>query len=182
MKLSYYYYYNNMPRILIFTDGSYTALEVSKDHTAKAGIGVFYPQFQQFNLSETLPFEKKTNNRAELWAIIRSLQKIKENAEIFNLSQASYIKIYTDSMLMVKTFNLWIKGWINKNYEGIKNIDLLKIANAIIQDFKIPVKFKHVRGHQAKPKETDGKEWLRWYCNNEADRLAKNGSYEIART
>ena len=161
-------------RILIFTDGSYTTKEADKNNIAKAGIGVFYPQFQEFSLSEILPFEKKTNNRAELWAIIRSLQKIKENSKEFKLQETEYIKIYTDSMLMVKTFNCWIEKWIKNDYIGIQNTDLLRIAHQTIQDFKIPVKFKHIRGHQAKP--DDDREWFKWYCNNEADRLAKAGS------
>lgn len=162
--------------IKIFTDGSYTSKEADKENIEKAGIGVFYPQFQKFSLSENLPFEKKTNNRAELWAIIRSLQKIKENPEEFKLQEAECIKIYTDSMLMVKTFNCWIEKWIKNDYIGIQNTDLLRIAHQTIQDFKIPVKFKHVRGHQAKPNDDDEQRWFKWYCNNEADRLAKAGS------
>ena len=108
------------------------------------------------------------------WAIIRALQKIKENSEEFNLQKTEYIKIYTDSMLMVKTFNCWIEKWIKNDYIGIQNTDLLRIAHQTIQDFKIPVKFKHVRGHQAKP--DDDRRWFKWYCNNEADKLAKAGS------
>lgn len=160
-------------RIIIFTDGSYTN---TGKGTNKAGIGVFYPQFQQYSLSETLPFKNKTNNRAELWAIIRSLQVIQENRQIFKMHEAKYIKIYTDSMLMVNTFNTWIHNWITRDYKGIKNEDLLKIAYKIIQEFKIPIKFKHIYSHQPKPKEYGKKEWFRWFCNKEADALAKLGS------
>jgi len=162
-----------MNNIIIFTDGSYTS------GIEKAGIGVFYPQFQKYNLSENLPFKKKTCNRAELWAIIRALQTIKTKEKIFKIEEKSYIKIYTDSALMVNTFNKWIKNWVRNDYKDIKNVDLLKIAYEIIHEFKIPIKFKHVRSHQRKPKKTEDdyeKRWFKWYCNNEADRFAKAGA------
>jgi ribonuclease HI len=157
-------------KIIIFTDGSYKP--------DGAGIGVVFPQYEHHNLSESLPFEHKTNNRAELWAIIRSFQVIKENKEEFNLSGCRYIKIYSDSMLMVQTFNIWLEGWKQKDYVGIKNSDLLKIAYELVDYFKtikIPIRFIHIYGHQRQPNSKNEILWYKWYCNDAADKLAKQG-------
>lgn len=160
-----------MSRILVFTDGSFTL----KNNQSKAGYGVYFPLHQEYNLSASIP-PKKTNIRAETTAVIAALQTIKDNKEAFNLEEAKYIKIYTDCMYVVKSFNIWIHKWIKNEYKDIKNTDLLKEAQKLIESFQIPVKFRHVYGHQRQPSIKEEKKWFRWYCNNEADRLAKQGS------
>ena len=71
-----------------------------------------------------------TNNRAEIYGIIKSLEFIRDN----NIKEE--VVIYTDSMYCI--------GTITKGYKQNKNKDLWAILFLLLQD---NVKFQHIKGH-----------------------------------
>lgn len=84
---------------------------------------------------------KATNNRMELMAMIRAVEKIMPNESLL---------ILTDSKLMVNTFTRYIGGWRNNNWRKsdgteIKNLDLIKEMALLMKTRK--VKFQWIKGH-----------------------------------
>lgn len=62
-------------------------------------------------------YQKTTNNRMELLAIIKGLEAIKRPEAV--------IKIFTDSAYVVNSVNNnWVLGWEKKGFAGKKNPDL----------------------------------------------------------
>ena len=97
-----------------------------------------------------------TNNRMELMAAIRALEALK---------RPSHVKLYTDSIYVMKGITAWIhnwkkKGWRTADRKPVKNEDLwrrLDAANA-----RHDVTWKWVKGHADD------------VMNNRADELARN--------
>ena len=82
-----------------------------------------------------------TNNRMELTAAIKAITSFKKKTEI---------NIYTDSKYLKAGITIWIKKWkINKwktsNKKDVKNSDLWKLLESIIEDHKI--QWFWVKGH-----------------------------------
>ena len=82
-----------------------------------------------------------TNNRMELTAAIKAITSFKKKTEI---------NIYTDSKYLKEGITIWIKKWkINKwktsNKKDVKNSDLWKLLESIIEDHKI--QWFWVKGH-----------------------------------
>lgn len=96
-----------------------------------------------------------TNNRMELLAVIESLKSI---------SFDTHVKIYSDSKYVLEGITKWIHNW-KKNYwmgsnkKQIKNIDLWKQLDDLVERFNIS--WEWVKGH------SDDKN------NNEVDELAR---------
>ena len=96
-----------------------------------------------------------TNNRMELMAPIMALKKIKKKSEI---------TIFTDSKYVKDGIEIWINkwkenGWKTANKKEVKNQDLWKNLDNIIQGKKI--KWNWVKGHSNNE------------LNNEVDKLAR---------
>ncbi len=77
-----------------------------------------------------------TNNRMELTAVIRGLQKLKEPCSV---------KVVTDSSYVANAINSWLKNWIAKDFKKVKNVDLWReyLESAKTHD----IKATWVRGH-----------------------------------
>ncbi|KAF0468820.1 Ribonuclease H [Gigaspora margarita] len=152
----------------IFVKNDINGLQVWTDRSAfengttnaRAGIRVFWKNNDTQNLSEHVPGDQ-TNNRAEIFAIIRAIEICNDKVKLLN--------ILTDSKYVINAMEYWIKNWERNNYISyhnklIKNSDLFKRLKSLI-DYRIgTVKFIHVRGHMGN------------YGNEQADRLAKEGS------
>ena len=91
-------------------------------------------------------YQKTTNNRMELMAVIAGLEA---------LNRPCQVDLFSDSKYVVDAFNQkWIDGWIKKNWNRgksgpVKNIDLWKRllkAKEIHQ-----VTFHWVKGHDGHP-------------------------------
>ena len=100
---------------------------------------------------------KTTNNRMELTAVIQSLQSL-DNYNDFE------IEINTDSKYVKDGIEIWINrwkenGWKTANKKEVKNQDLWKNLDNIIQGKKI--KWNWVKGHSNNE------------LNNEVDKLAR---------
>jgi ribonuclease HI len=81
-----------------------------------------------------------TSNIAELKAFIKALEYIKEN----NI-QAT---IWSDSQYVVKGVQEWLEIWRIKNFQFVKNEELWRKINRLINKDKIKFKIKWIRGHQ----------------------------------
>lgn len=91
-------------------------------------------------------YEKTTNNRMELMAVIAGLEA---------LNRPCKVSLYSDSKYVVDAFNQhWIDGWIKKDWkrgknEPVKNIDLWKRLLKAKEPHKVT--FNWVKGHDGHP-------------------------------
>ena len=144
--------------IYIYTDGS------TKNNGKKnsiGGIGVYFGEDDSRNVSEIF-VNNPTNQRTELYAVIKALEIVKNNSKP--------IMIISDSKYVIKGITEWINtwtqnGWKTKNKKDIKNkemwIKLLELKN----NYKGNLRFTWIRGHTNK----DDKYSI---GNYHADRLA----------
>ena len=101
-------------------------------------------QLQKKELSQG--YEKTTNNRMELMAVIAGLEALNRSCEV---------EVYSDSQYVVNAFNQhWVDGWIKKGWkrgknEPVKNVDLWKRLLEAKQ--KHSVTFHWVKGHDGHP-------------------------------
>lgn len=127
----------NTKTIIIYTDGSL----VRRQKEIYAGYGIFIPS-KNIEISEILE-GTKTNNRAELTAIIRSIK-------MFKIDEDVCIHIYTDSQYSMGIFGETGIKYKQKNYmknttTEVPNADLVKIA-VELADLYI-LKFTHINSH-----------------------------------
>ncbi|KFA68663.1 hypothetical protein S40285_02611 [Stachybotrys chlorohalonatus IBT 40285] len=103
----------------IYTDGSSLA---NGRRESRAGLGVFFGDGDARNISERLPGEPQTNQRAELMAMLRAM-------EVAPLHQT--IQIISDSKYSINCVTEWAKGWEKKDWktatgEKVKNQDIIR--------------------------------------------------------
>lgn len=139
--------------IVAWTDG---ACSGNGTDNARAGIGVFFGDSDPRNVSEKFTLDRPTNQRAEVYAVIRLLEIVPEGDIIVN----------TDSMYCINAMTDWIHSWLKNNWNNntISNRDLLERLYELISRRKGAVEFRHVDGHRG------------IYGNEMADQLAVAGS------
>jgi ribonuclease HI len=98
-----------------------------------------------------------TNNRMELMAVIRALEALKRRCRV---------KLYTDSLYVMKGITLWIhswkkKGWRTADKKPVKNEDLWRRLDELAA--KHDIEWHWVKGHAGHPE------------NERADELANKG-------
>jgi ribonuclease HI len=98
-----------------------------------------------------------TNNRMELMAVIRALEALKRR---------SRVKLYTDSLYVMKGITIWIDGWKRKGWrtadkKPVKNEDLWRRLDELAA--KHDIEWHWVKGHAGHPE------------NERADELANKG-------
>jgi ribonuclease HI len=98
-----------------------------------------------------------TNNRMELMAAIRALEALK---------RPSQVRLYTDSIYVMKGITLWIqswkrKGWRTADKKPVKNEDLWRRLDELAA--KHDIEWHWVKGHAGHPE------------NERADELANRG-------
>lgn len=144
----------------IFTDGSL----IRKKGKIYCGYGIYFPNGENNNISKKFDKGLITNNRAELYAIYKSLKICKK---ILKEKEIEKINIYSDSEYSVKTLTIWYKKWI-KNGKDYKNKDIIDKIIKLINKLN-NVNFIHIKAHTG---END------YYSlsNNQADELAKGGA------
>lgn len=141
--------------IPIYTDG---ACSKNGYADAKAGIGVFFGDNDERNVSALVNSDyKQTNNVAELLAFIRAIKIVANDGN-------KYI-IYTDSEYVIKCatkFNSWLK---KKEKSEIKNFELVQELYQLVEQNNI--KYEHIKAHTGLDDEHS-------YGNEQADKLANN--------
>ena len=155
--------------IIIFTDG---ACSNNGKCTAKAGIGIHFPNSEYADVGESYSENSGTdvsvtNQRAELYAIQKAINLVISDRSINNIT------IYTDSLYSIKSLTEWIKNWSKNNWKGtngktVKNLDLIKPIYEVLENNKGRIKFIHVRSHTRK-------QTFEALGNDKADKLAISG-------
>ncbi|KAH8920016.1 RnaseH-domain-containing protein [Atractiella rhizophila] len=112
-------------------------------------------------ISERLPGKVQTNNRAELYAIIRVLES--------DPTPDKPLTILTDSKYSIQCLQDWFpawqrNGWRTASKKPVENLDLILLCLMLLRGRKKAPKFVHVRGHEG----IEG--------NENADKLANNGA------
>lgn len=159
--------------VTVWTDGACSNNQ--NGAFASAGVGVYFGVDSPLNISEALPGTLQTNQRAELSAIIRALEIVRDKD----------LLIISDSNYGIKGATEWMKnwkknGWVNSKKEPVANKDLWMKLDLLLQgcdgscstnglctkkcnNIKRKVKFKWVKGHSND------------VGNKEADKLAVDG-------
>ncbi|KAJ3857534.1 ribonuclease H-like domain-containing protein, partial [Lentinula lateritia] len=132
-----------------YTDGSCIN---GNTPSARAGLGIYYSPNHPLNLAARVPGPQR-NNRAELYAILVTIQRSQPKRSL---------DILTDSTYAIQS--LTHNAGENTQYEwDCKNGDLLKVIAQWVASRPAPIYFTHVRAHSGNAH------------NDEADRLAKHG-------
>ncbi len=159
----------------IWTDGS--CLNNGKA-LAQAGIGVFFHDKCDENISEPLSLEgKQTNQRAELWAIQRALEVVFckytfEETES-EWSTLKTVEIITDSAYSIGCLIDWIPGWKSRGWKTSKNKPIENL-DIILPTYRLLTSFQHIL--PTKIVLTKVKGHSDDFGNNQADLLAVDGS------
>ena len=137
--------------INIYTDGSANSTDTNKN----SGFGLVILKDKKELLRIVGSFEKSTNNRMELFALILAVQ-------IINIFPGKTINIHSDSTYALGVFN---KGW------GQVNRDLIDLAKSLHWNVSI-TRLNKVKAHS---KSDD----IHSFGNNIADKLSNDARLEL---
>ena len=147
--------------IIIYTDG---ACSKNGSTSAKAGIGIHFSKRNKIKFDDVseplleIAGQKVTNQRAELYAILKALRITKE--------VTNHIIIYTDSEYSINCVVRWFASWVSKNIvDKKKNVDLIRPIHLYYRSNNF--EFRHINSHTGLQDEHS-------LGNEEADRLATN--------
>lgn len=185
-----YIYYNSFPGFTqpsfdlnnwknyyyLFTDGSHRNKD---DLQFKSGYGIYTFSPDVPNIAKR---NNGTNNYCELSAIKKALKlvlKIHEKDDPDNELDREYI-IVSDSQYCLKSINQYLFNWILNGWkrDSGKNIHHVEIWYEIYRLLRklnkkdISIGFMHVKSHKKKPDNIHSFEFLLWYGNQCADKLA----------
>lgn len=138
-----------MKQILLFSDGSCLG---------NPGIGgwAYILRYKNHEKKEFGTSELTTNNQMELTAVLKALKTLKEPCKI---------KLFTDSSYVANSINLWLDGWVKKNFKNVKNVELWKEYLSLSKPHQITAFW--VKAH-AGHKE-----------NEECDDMARNAALKL---
>ena len=135
----------------MYTDGA------CRGNPGIGGWGVFIQRDN--DQSDLYGFDlKTTNNRMELKAVIEGLKTINPKTNVTIITDSQYVKNGINQWI----FNWKKNGWKTANKKEVKNIELWKELDSLVENFNI--KWSWVKGHS-----TD-------QLNNEVDLIAKKAA------
>ena len=155
--------------IELYTDGACRGNGQVADAPSGIGVVLLIPDIQPIYLKEKLNFNPNTNNKAEIFAVIRGLELLFKYYSPFDKSEfvKDKLTIYSDSAYMINGITNWINGWrannwMNSKKEPVKNKELWEYLDRGIHFFEqdFDIEFVKVKGHS-------GNKW-----NEKCDRLA----------
>lgn len=125
-----------MKQVVIYTDGACSG------NPGPGGWGcILMYNGHQVEMSGYEP--DTTNNRMELTAAIRALERLREPC---------FVDLYSDSSYLINAFNqYWLKNWVRRNWikadgkSPVENKDLWKQLYDLSTTHKIS--WHHVKGH-----------------------------------
>lgn len=128
--------------IILYTDG---ACRGNGKSTAIGGWGVYS---EDIGLEICGGDSATTNNRMELTAAIKAVEHITKNRAIDNITADTTYIIRSDSNYVIKGVTEWMQGWVRKNWIDVKNPDLWKHLNAMIENNQsCTIQWEWVKGH-----------------------------------
>jgi ribonuclease HI len=141
----------------IWTDGSSRG---NGQRGARAGLGVYFGPNDPRNLSQPLPGDLQTNQRAELLAIQRALESVPDTQDV---------EIVTDSQYSINCVTVWAAKWEKNQWktsgdQPVKNKDIVQDVRKLMEKREGVTNFKWVKGHALDK------------GNEEADKLAVQGA------
>lgn len=155
--------------IELYVDGACRGNGQVADAPSGIGVVLLIPDKQPIYLKEKLNFNPNTNNKAEIFAVIRGLELLFEYYSPFDKSEfvKDKLTIYSDSAYMINGITNWINGWRANNWmnlkkEPVKNKELWEYLDKRVHFFEqdFDIEFVKVKGHS-------GNKW-----NEKCDRLA----------
>jgi ribonuclease HI len=155
------------PIINVYTDGSL----IRKGKTIYCGYGIYFSNGEYKSISRPFTHEPITNNRAELYAILKTIilcNKIYINRIKKSDNELKVVNIYSDSEYSVKTFNIWYPNW-KKTKKEYLNADIIDEVADHIENAPFKVNLIHIRAHT-------GKDDPHSLANEIVDGLAKKGA------
>jgi len=193
-----------------YTDGSCLnqAHKNSEDPNLQriGGVGVFFSDDSEWNVSETFTMDNPTNNRAELYAFKAAMEIMWNHYNTIKNDHKKFrYHIYSDSQYTLNCFTqnektprirpyceLWKpygwkigdgpKGWEKSNNDIPENLDLIIPMYELHQKFKehkhIELQMHKVKAHRKKAPD-DPTEYKYWYGNKMADELATAASLGV---
>lgn len=136
-------------KIEIFTDGS------AKNNPGRGGYGIvmrYGDRVKEYSEG----FRKTTNNRMELLAVIKGLEKLKR----YDIP----VIVYSDSKYVIDSITKgWVFNWVKTGFRGKKNEDLWRRYLDLHSKFNI--EYSWVKGHAGHPE------------NERCDVLATSATY-----
>jgi uracil-DNA glycosylase len=125
-----------------------------------------------FRPVEGAPHYPATNNRAEYLAFCYLM------LALGRLQSSAPKTVILDSNLVIQTLQEWLPGWRKRGVvQSKKNPDLVLIADALWNEVKktSAVELKHINSHRKAPPKEQQQDYLNWYLNDRADKLAGEG-------
>ena len=136
-------------KIEIFTDGS------SKGNPGPGGLGIVM-RYGDKEKEYSEGFRRTTNNRMELLAVIRALDKLKR----YDIP----VIVYSDSKYVIDSITKgWVFNWVKTGFRGKKNEDLWR--RYLDLHSKFTIEYSWVKGHAGHPE------------NERCDVLATSATY-----
>ena len=136
-------------KIEIFTDGS------SKGNPGPGGLGIVMRYGEKVK-EYSEGFRRTTNNRMELLAVIRALDKLKR----YDIP----VIVYSDSKYVIDSIEKgWVFNWVKTGFRGKKNEDLWR--RYLDLHSKFDIEYSWVKGHAGHPE------------NERCDVLATSATY-----
>jgi ribonuclease HI len=154
--------------ISVYTDGSL----IRKGKQVFCGYGIYFSGGEYKSISRKFTHEPITNNRAELYAILKAIIltcKIDNDRVLTKSNRIKKLTIYSDSEYSVKTFNEWLPKWLRTKKEYM-NPDIINEIMDHIKNAPFKIAFIHIRAHT-------GKNDPHSLANEIVDKLAKKGAY-----
>ncbi len=175
-------------KLIVYTDG---ATSNNGKKYAKGGIGVFFPNNEDWNVSMSFTAiseeffktsqsqnlcEISTNQKSELYAIWKAVTIINTNVT------GRSVIIYSDSDYSIKCLTQWIKNWIKngwktRNKKPVRNAHIIKSIHTQLTDTSNIYTFIHVNAahDNREPVDKTSLAYQNWYGNTVADYLAVQG-------
>lgn len=124
--------------IKVFTDGSHTP--------SSCKYGIHFIDLEINDVSSNFKIKPLTNQRAELYAILKAIKIINKNYEF------KILEIYTDSMYSINCVTKWITKWKKNNFktssgENVLNLDIILKIDKYLNKYNGKIKFIHVKAH-----------------------------------
>jgi ribonuclease HI len=153
--------------IFAYTDGSL----IRKDGKIYCGYGIYFSGGECKSISRKFTHEPITNNRAELYAILKTIiltNKLDHERMLSNMPRIKKLIIYSDSEYSVKIYNKWLNTWLKTGKEYL-NPDIINETTDHIKNAPFKIALIHVRAHT-------GKNDPHSLANDIVDKLAKQGA------
>lgn len=168
----------------VYTDGSVLNNQRKESLKTFGGVGVFFGDNDSRNISEPFYNFPITNQRTEIQAASKAIESYMLNKIKKKDNKKEKLIIHTDSEYLINLITKWIfkwklNQWKTANGKDVKNKDLIYQLDHLINLYKdyLVVEFQFVKAHRKEiPKNKTSKEYLEWYGNMMADKLAKRGS------